>query len=64
MLEITVGIWSMILWGQIPIEIDQSFQSLINNGFHKAEWENLQRRVSIIVCRSSKSFQRQRGRAV
>ncbi|KAJ8964495.1 hypothetical protein NQ314_004782 [Rhamnusium bicolor] len=63
--EVTVGIWSMVLWNEVSVESTELMTMSFNDKLHfnQKAWSKLQSDVSEI--RTYKNyFQRQRGRAV
>lgn len=63
--ELAVGVWSIILWDDIPIaSIDLITKSFDNFDTNKKQWNKLQTKVRFMKVFYCKSFNRQRGRAV
>lgn len=64
--EFTIGIWSMVLWGEVSVEsielMSLSFEELIKKGYDKKDWSKLQTHVGINDVYIF--IYRQRGRAV
>lgn len=51
LIEITVGVWSMVLWSEVEVESNQlmaeSFGQFIANGDDRKQWVRLQTKVCV-----------------
>lgn len=49
LVELTVGVWAMVIWGEVEEEsyqlMAESFEQFIINGYDKRQWVRVQAKV-------------------
>lgn len=49
LIEFTVGVWSMVVWGEVEVEsnhlMTESFSQFVFNGDDRRQWVRLQKKV-------------------